>query len=192
MKLQNPEILDLTQLYNISEQIINNYKQQLEKDNAVASGNLINSIEWNIVQKDENTLTLEMSIAEYFVWVELGRRPTQSNTNSWNNPINDISNWIINKIKRGKLIPKPNQEIPTTQKQIQQVSYAIVNKIHKYGYYDYNSQGKHSLEKSLQKSEIEQLIERFAMALTQPLCGEIVADLKKLEIREKPKVRPKR
>lgn len=187
---KRPEILDLTALYNVAEEIIQNYKEQLEIDNAVASGDLLNSIEWNIVQKDENTLTLEMSLFDYWFYVEYGRNPTQSQSTVWETPIQDISNWIINKIKRGKLIPKPNQEIPTTQKEIRKVAYAIVQKIHKFGYYGYNVEGKHSLEKSLQRSEEEKLIERFAIALTQPLCGEVVSELNKIETRKKPK--PKR
>lgn len=189
MKLQNPNILDLSSLYNVAEEIINNYKEQLEIDNAVASGDLLNSIEWNIVQKDENTLTLEMSLFDYWFYVEYGRNPTQSQSTVWETPIQDISNWIINKIKRGKLIPKPNQEIPTTQKEIRKVAYAIVQKIHKFGYYGYNVEGKHSLEKSLQKSENEQLFERFVNALVQPLCGEIVAELNTLSVRQQPKQR---
>lgn len=190
MKLQNPEILDLTALYNVAEEIINNYKQQLEIDNINASNDLVNSIEWNIIQKDENTLTLEMSLFNYWFWVEYGR--SASRTSGWDNPIDDISQWIISKISRGKFIPRADKKIPTTQKEIRKVASAIYKKITNEGYYEHNSQGKYPLHNSLQKSIEEGLLDRFAMALTQPLCGEVVSDLKALEIREKPKVRPKR
>ena len=191
MKLQNPNILDLSSLYNVAEEIINNYKEQLELDNTVASGDLLNSIEWNIVQKDENTLTLEMSLFNYWYWVEYGREKTKKLEDKWENPVEDISRWIINKISRGKFLPKPDKKIPTTQKEIRQVSYAIVNKIHEVGYYGDGDThyGKHSLEKSLQKSENEQLFERFVNALVQPLCGEIVAELNTLSKRQQPKQR---
>lgn len=190
MNKQDPKILDLTALYNVAEEIIQNYKEQLEIDNAVASGDLLNSIEWNIVQKDENTLTLEMSLFDYWFYVEYGRNPTSKNETKWVDSVGDIERWYIAKMKKGKLIPKPNQEIPTTQKEIRKVAYAIVQKIHNFGFYEYYNEGKHSLEKSLQRSEEEKLIERFAMALTQPLCGEVVSELNKIETRKKPK--PKR
>lgn len=179
--------LDLVQLYDIGEQIINNYKEQLDLDNVIASGELVNSIDWNIVQKDENTLTLEMTILERYIWVEFGRLPTSNNTTKWVDSVGDIERWYINKMKRGKLIPKPNQEIPTTQKEIRKVAYAIVNKIHRFGFYGYNSEGKHSLGKSLQKSVNEGLIDKFINGISQDFADQIKVELNKLSIRKIPK-----
>lgn len=179
--------LDLVQLYDIGEQIINNYKKQLEIDDINATYSLANSIEWNIVQKDENTLTLEMTILERYIWVEFGRLPTSNNTTKWVDSVGDIERWYINKMKRGKLIPKPNQEIPTTQKEIRKVAYAIVNKIHKFGFYGYNSEGKHSLGKSLQKSVNEGLIDKFVNGISQDFADQIKVELNKLSIRKIPK-----
>lgn len=179
--------LDLVQLYDIGEQIINNYKKQLDLDNVIASGELVNSIDWNIVQKDENTLTLEMTILEHYIWVEFGRLPTSNNTTQWVDSVGDIERWYINKMKRNKLIPKPNQEIPTTQKEIRKVAYAIVNKIHRFGFYGYNSEGKHSLGKSLQKSVNEGLIDKFVNGISQDFADQIKVELNKLSIRKIPK-----
>lgn len=191
MNKQDPKILDLTALYNVAVEIIQNYKEQLEIDNVNATDTLLNSIQWSIIEKD-NLLTLEMQIADYFIYTEYGRNPTQGQSVKWENPVEDIKRWYRKKSAKGKLIPKPNQTIPTTEKEIEKVAYAIVNKIHKYGYYGTTSEGKHSLEKAMKRSKEEELIDRFAMALTQPLAGEVVADLKKLEIREKPNIRPKK
>lgn len=191
MNKQDPKILDLTALYNIAVEIIQNYKEQLEIDNVNATDNLLNSIQWSIIEKDD-LLTLEMQIADYFIYTEYGRNPTQGQSIKWENPVEDIKRWYRKKSAKGKLIPKPNQTIPTTEKEIEKVAYAIVNKIHKYGYYGTTSEGKHSLEKAMKRSKEEELIDRFAMALTQPLAGEVVAEIKTLEIRKKPNVRPKK
>jgi hypothetical protein len=191
MNKQDPKILDLTALYNVAVEIIQNYKEQLEIDNVNATDNLLNSIQWSIIEKDD-LLTLEMQIADYFIYTEYGRNPTQGQSIKWENPVEDIKRWYRKKSAKGKLIPKPNQTIPTTEKEIEKVAYAIVNKIHKYGYYGTTSEGKHSLEKAMKRSKEEELIDRFAMALTQPLAGEVVAEIKTLEIRKKPNVRPKK
>lgn len=190
MNKQDSKILDLTPLYNVAEEIIQNYRDEVIAIDAIGSGELLNSIDFDIIQVNENTLTLQLSVAEQYIWVEYGR--SLSRTSGWDNPIDDLSNWIISKISRGKFIPKADKKIPTTQKEIRKTASAIYHKITNEGYYEHDSRGKYPLNNSLEKSIEQGLIERFAMALTQPLAGEVVADLKKLEIREKPKVRPKR
>lgn len=182
--------IELSKLYDIGKQIIDKYKEQLELDNINASGSLSNSIEWNIVKKDENTLTLEMSLFDYWIYTEYGRQPTSAQSTKWDDSVGDIKKWIINKIKKGKFIPRPDKQIPTTDKQIEQTAYAIVNKIHKYGYYEYNQSGKHPLQTSLQKSANEGLIDKFCNAVGGELANEIVVELNKLSVRPKPK--PKR
>ena len=182
--------IELSKLYDIGKQIIDKYKEQLELDNINASGSLSNSIEWNIVKKNENTLTLEMSLFDYWIYTEYGRQPTQAQSTKWDDSVGDIKKWIINKIKKGKFIPRPDKQIPTTDKQIEQTAYAIVNKIHKYGYYEYNQSGKHPLQTSLQKSANEGLIDKFCNAVGGELANEIVVELNKLSVRPKPK--PKR
>ena len=182
--------IELSKLYDIGKQIIDKYKEQLELDNINASGSLSNSIEWNIVKKNENTLTLEMSLFDYWIYTEYGRQPTQAQSTKWDDSVGDIKKWIINKIEKGKFIPRPDKQIPTTDKQIEQTAYAIVNKIHKYGYYEYNQSGKHPLQTSLQKSANEGLIDKFCNAVGGELANEIVVELNKLSVRPKPK--PKR
>lgn len=190
MNKQDSKILDLTPLYNVAEDIIQNYRDEIIAIDAVGTGTLLNSIDFDIIQVNDNTLTLQLSVAQHYFWVEYGR--SASRTSGWDNPIDDLSQWIISKISRGKFIPRADKKIPTTQQEIKRTASAIYNKITNKGYYKDNSQGKYPLHNSLQKSIEEGLLERFAMALTQPLCGEVVSDLKALEIREKPKVRPKR
>ena len=190
MNKQDSKILDLSPLYNVAEEIIQNYRNEIIAIDAIGTGTLLNSIDFDIIQVNDNTLTLQLSVAEHYIWVEYGRSP--SRTSGWDDPIYDLSKWIISKISRGKFIPRSDKQISTTQKEIRKTASSIYHKITTQGYYGTNQSGKHPLEKSIDKSQADGLIERFAMALTQPLAGEVVADIKKLEIREKPKVRPKR
>ena len=181
--------IELSKLYDIAELIIANYKQQLDIDNINASGDLLNSIEWNIAKKDENTLTLEMQLFDYWYYIEYGRNPSVGNS-EWENPISDLSKWIINKIKQGTFVPRPDKQIPTTQQEIKNVASAIYDKITKYGFYGYNSEGKHSLDKTLKKSIADGLVDKFCNAVGGALSTEIVVELKQIETRPIPK--PKR
>lgn len=181
--------IELSVLYDLGEQIIERYKEQLKIDNTVASGDLLNSIEWNIAKKDDNTLTLEMQLFDYWYYIEYGRKPSVGNS-EWETPIQDLSNWIINKIRQGTFIPRPDKQIPTTQQEIKKVANAIYDKITKYGFYGYNSEGKHSLDKTLKKSIADGLIEKFCNAVGGELANEIVVELKQIETRPIPK--PKR
>lgn len=186
----NANDIELSVLYDIGEQIIERYKEQLKLDNTVASGDLLNSIEWNIAKKDENTLTLEMQLFDYWYFVEYGRKKTDRLDTPWETPVEDISRWIINKIRQGKFIPKPDKQIPTTQQEIKKTAYAIVQKIHEVGYYGDTHYGKHPLENSLKKSIADGLVEKFCNAVGGELANEIVVELKQIETRPIPK--PKR
>lgn len=189
---KRPEILDLTALYNVAEEIIERYKLELETQDIKGSGALIDSIKWNIIEKDSNTLILEMQLLDYWYYTEYGRQPTSSQSTVWDNPVEDISNWLISKKTRGKLIPRADKPIPTTETEIKKVAYAIVQKIHKYGYYGRNSQGKHSLQNTLNQCKADGTIERFCYALCGAYAEEIKTELNSLKIRKIPKqTRPK-
>lgn len=182
--------IELSKLYDYGSQIIEKYKEELKQVNAVASEGLLKSIDWTIKRVDDHTLTLEMSLYDYWFYVEYGRQPTQAQTTKWENSVEDIKRWIVKKIAQGSLIPRPDKQIPTTDREIEQTAHAIVNKIHKYGYYGNNQSGKHPLQTSLQKSANEGLIDKFCNAVGGELANEIVVELNKLSVRPKPK--PKR
>lgn len=176
MKKKATEI-DLVPLYDIADEIIQNYKDEIINIDAIATGNLLNSIDFDIVQKNDNTLTLQLIVLDYYYFIEFGREPTRKLETKWENPVEDISRWLTKKIQRGKFIPKNNREIPTTQKEIRKASYAIVKKIHDFGYYDYNHHGKQPLENSLKKSIADGLINKFTNALAEQYQNDIVVDI---------------
>lgn len=174
---KSPFSFDLVPLYDIADEIIQNYKDEIINIDAVATGNLLNSIDFEIVQKDDNTLTLQLIVLDYYYFIEFGRDKTGKLQSKWDNPVEDISRWLTKKIQRGKFIPKNNREIPTTQKEIRKASYAIVQKIHDFGFYDYTQEGKQPLEKSLKKSIADGLINKFTNVLAEQYQNDIVVDI---------------
>ena len=181
--------IELSKLYDYGRQIIEKYKEELKIVNAVASEDLLKSIEWTIKRVDDNTLTLEMSLFDYWYYIEYGRNPSVGNS-EWENPIQDLTRWIRYKINQGSLIPKPDYQIPTTQKEIVRFANAIYSKVTKYGFYEYNVEGKHPLENTLKKSIADGLVDKFCNAVGGELANEIVVELNKLSVRPIPK--PKR
>lgn len=188
MKKKATEI-DLVPLYDIADEIIQNYKQEIINIDAIATGDLLNSIDFEIVQKDENTLTLQLIVLDYYYFIEFGRGKTGKLETKWNDPIGDISRWITKKIQRGKWIGRADRPIPTTSTQIRQAAYAIVQKIHEQGYYGLSQEGKHPLEKSLQKSMGDGLIEKFCNVFKEQYQDDILVDITGLS--DKLKKRPK-
>lgn len=175
-------MVDMTVMYNVADAIIKNYKDQLEKEDAVSSGSLLNSIDYEITQDNDGTIKLTMIANDYWWEIEYGRGKNRGE-DTWADPEGDISRWIINKIKKGKFIPKPGYEIPTTQSEIRQTANAIVWKIGKVGY-----KGKKPLEKSLEKSKADGLIEAFANSFIGAYAEQIKVELVNLE-KSRPKYR---
>ena len=175
-------------LYDIAEEIIQNYRDEIIDIDAIGKGDLLNSIDYNIVRKNENTLTLELIVLDYYYFIEFGRKPTSKLKTKWDDPIGDISNWISKKIQRGKWIGRADRPIPTTDKEIQKVSYAIVQKIHNVGFYGDTHYGKHPLENSLKKSIADGLIDKFCSVFAEQYNTELLSDISGLT--EKLKKRP--
>lgn len=179
---KSPFSFDLVPLYDIADEIINIYKNEIYFNaEAVATGNLLNSIDFEIVQKNDNTLTLQLIVLDYYYFIEFGRDKTGKLQSKWDNPVEDISRWLTKKIERGKFIPKNNREVPTTQKEIRKASYAIVKKIHEHGYYTNGDggtrYGKHPLENTLKKSIADGLINKFTNVLAEQYQNDIIVDI---------------
>lgn len=174
---KNPFTFDLTPLYDIADEIVQNYRDEIIAIDAIASKNLLNSINFEIVQKDDNTLTLQLIVLDYYYFIEFGRNKTNKLQTKWEASIDDISKWVSKKIQRGKFIPKNNRPIPTTDKEIEKVAYAIVNKIHRVGFYGDTHYGKHPLENSLKKSIADGLIDKFVNVFVEQCQNDVVADI---------------
>lgn len=91
------------------------YKDNLLKDDAKASGELINSVRY-ILEYQNNSYTVSLNLAHYWKYVEYGRRPGKFP------PFEAIKKWI--EIK--PIIPRAyNGKLPT----INQLTYLIQRKI---------------------------------------------------------------
>lgn len=113
-----------TNLQNALDKFINDfidtYKNILIRDNKKASGNLINSIKSLSINFTSSQLSGSISLADYWKYVEYGRKPGKFP------PPNKILDWV--KIK--PIIPRPINGIKPTEKQL---AFLIGRKISKYG-----------------------------------------------------------
>ena len=144
---------DLTKLYDISSEIAEIYRQTIKNSGVTASGQL-EEFTWEI-EFDGNTYKLIYNLPAHWKWVEEGRRPTSGRKTKWPDPIGDIMMWMELK----HIVPRPmytkslkpsRAKVPTKE----ETAYMIVRKIHKYGYYGYNHEGKHLLQQSMDEAEL--------------------------------------
>lgn len=112
----------------------NEYKQNLKNNDRVASGNLLNTVEYEV--KDKNgTYTVSLKLQDYWKWIESGRPPTTGGGNG------DLRAAILKWIEVKPVLPRPdkNGKLPTNP----QLAYLISRKIHMEGY-----EGTHDLRKA--------------------------------------------
>lgn len=103
----------------------NEYQDNLIRSDRVASGDLLNTVEYEV--KDKNgTYTVSLKLQDYWKWVESGRPPTEKGGNG------DLRTAILEWIKIKPVLPHTdkNGKLPTPQ----QLAYLISRKIHKEGY----------------------------------------------------------
>lgn len=134
------------------------YTNNLRNSDRIASSNLINNIDYDIEVKDK-TVSVKLELLPYWKWIESGRLPT---TRSGDGTVRaNIKRWIIAK------------KISIPQKMtLDQLTYAIANKIHKFGF-----GGTHDLERTL-----EQLNDRWIPIIKSALLADIKLNLNKLII----------
>lgn len=121
-------------LYDIGLEIALNYKNELRRKNAVASGDLIN-FQWDITPS-ENGLKLQFFLPEYWRYIEYGRRPT---VNKGDGKLQEkILQWIDEK----GITPKDG----ISKKSL---AYLITRKIHREGY-----KGRNCLQNALNDSKV--------------------------------------
>lgn len=101
------------------EALRNEYQDNLIRDNKIASGKLLNSIEYE-VQFDERSIWLQFRMEDYYKWVENGRAPGRFP------PPDKILEWI-----RIKPVVPDNRtgKLPTEQ----QLTFLISRKIAEQG-----------------------------------------------------------
>lgn len=178
LNLQN---IDMTTLYNGAREIVEKYKQELELQKVNASAALSRSADFDF-DFDENDITLYFIANSYWYYVEHGRKPTGGGGGqAWANSLQDIQNWIQNKMSRGWWVPRRNKPVPHAgSKEIKGMAYAIVRKIHSKGFYGNTSSGLHILEKVLRDAEASGLIDKMVNSVVQGFDNEINVELEKL------------
>lgn len=118
------KLIDLPHVQAVMEEmaiaIRNEYQDNLIRNDRIASGDLLNNIEYEVTRGDF-TYTIYVKMKDYWYYVENGRK-----AGKWP-PIQNILDWI--KIK--PVLPRPNAEgkLPTPQ----QLAFLIARKIGKEG-----------------------------------------------------------
>lgn len=106
-------------LGEFAQELRNAYQDNLIRDDKIASGNLLNSIDYK-VQYDDRAIWVELHLEDYYKWVENGRGPGKFP------PPDKILEWI--RIK--PVIPDDRGgKLPTEQ----QLAYLIGKKISEEG-----------------------------------------------------------
>lgn len=114
------KLIDLPHVQAVMEEmaiaIRNEYQDNLIRNDRIASGDLLNNIEYEVTRGDF-TYTIYVKMRDYWYYVENGRK-----AGKWP-PIQNILDWI--KIK--PVLPRPNAEgkLPTPQ----QLAFLIARKI---------------------------------------------------------------
>ena len=128
------KLIDLPHVQAVMEEmaiaIRNEYQDNLIRNDRIASGDLLNNIEYEVTRGDF-TYTIYVKMKDYWYYVENGRK-----AGKWP-PIQNILDWI--KIK--PVLPRPNAKgkLPTPQ----QLAFLIARKIGEEG-----TQGTHDLRKA--------------------------------------------
>lgn len=172
--------IDFTSFYDGAAELVQMYKDELENQRVSASGELSRSVDFD-VDYDENDITLYFNMAVWWYYVEKGRRPTGSGGGqTWTNSVQEIERWMRNKMSRGWFVPRRNNKIPRTDKEIKSVAYAIVRKIHREGFYSPNHQGLHILQQVLDRAEASGLLDRMVDSVVQGFDKEISIEIEKI------------
>lgn len=127
-------------LKEYAEAIRDQYKDNLERDNRRATGDLITSINSKVIV-DGNEYIIELQLEDYWKYVEWDTKPHIP-------PVNKILEWV--RVK--PVLPRPmkNGKLPTEQ----QLAWMIADKISKEG-----TEGTHDLEDALAEVDYETIIE---------------------------------
>ena len=172
--------VDFTPLYDFAAEIVEMYKEELERQKVNASGELSDSVDFDI-DFNENDIVLYLVCNSYARYVEYGRNATGSGAGQkWPNAVGDIEQWMRDKMKRGWFIPKNNREIPKTDKEIRRTAWGIVKKIHKVGWYSPDNHGLHILEDVLERAEASGLLNKIVQGITEQYNKEVTVELQRL------------
>lgn len=136
------------------------YREEIADSNAFASGRLFDSIK-HIVEIDDKTIELSLSLEEYWKYVEEGRAPGKFP------PLGKIEEWI--RIKPVSPYPDAKGRVPSNE----QLAFLIGRKIAEEG-----TEGKHLLQNAIDSTQ--DWMEIIEQAISKDIEIEIDEFLKKL------------
>ena len=121
-------VMETLELY--AQEVRNKYQDNLIQENKIASGKLLNSVEYQVVQNGM-VYEVQLRLEDYWKYVEYGTKPHLP-------PVSKILEWV--RVK--PVIPRPNDngKLPTPI----QLAWAIAKTIEKEG-----TTGTESLEEAL-------------------------------------------
>lgn len=128
------ELINLNNVMEVLEQyaqeVRNRYQDRLIQDDRIASGDLLNSVEYQVV-RNGMTYEVQLRLEDYWKYVEYGTKPHFP-------PMDKILEWI--RVK--PVLPRPNDngDLPTPQ----QLAYLIARSISLHG-----TEGTEDLEETL-------------------------------------------
>lgn len=150
-------------------EVRNNYQDALIRSDRIASGRLLNSVEYE-TDFDGNHYVVSLKLEDYWKFVEAGVNGTEKSQGSpfsFKGPRVNVS-AILDWIRLKPVLPKPtNGKLPTPTS----LAFAIATNIAKYGI-----EGSHDLEETLE--EVNARYEREIMdAIDADLAFAIEAEL---------------
>lgn len=128
------ELINLNNVMEVLEQyaqeVRNTYQDKLIQDDRIASGDLLNSVEYQVV-RNGMTYEVQLRLEDYWKYVEYGTKPHFP-------PMDKILEWI--RVK--PVLPRPNEngDLPTPQ----QLAFLIARSISEHG-----TEGTEDLEETL-------------------------------------------
>ena len=127
----------------------NKYQDNLINSDRLASGELLNSVEY-IIEKDNISISVSLQLAEYWKYVEYDTKP------HWP-PVDKIKEWI--RVK--PILPQPdnNGKLPTPD----QLAYLIGRKINELG-----TTGSNDLHNA-----VEEINERFLELIEEAITKDV-------------------
>lgn len=145
-------------LNEYGKEVRNQYQLNLIHSDRIASGELLNSCEFD-VKLSNRTYQVRLELADYWKYVEYGRKPGKFP------PTSKILDWILIK----PVLPRPDDKIQPTPKQL---AFLIGRKIANEGY-----EGSKDLEKAN-----DSLIKRFEPKIVAALAKDLGTYMQKFVI----------
>lgn len=159
----NPEsnggILRIIQ--NWGNELISNFRSNLQKNKSLASNRLFSEIEPEITGT-KTGYNLKIQMLDYWKWVENGRPPTRSNSPSNPTLQKSIEEWIVN--KKIQVRTSKNQDRRTA---IKSLAYVIARKIHRNG-----TKARPFISPALTREMQQTLTDRIGKYIADTLAGE--------------------